>query len=115
VDQHHIKFIECSITGVLHARSEHPDYLGYYAVGYFKGVKASHDAEVSWETADQVATYHDEQGKVTFLMHFARKGGTSGVRYDRSLVKIFVRDMYGNRHEVDVAMNTKNPSMIEVV
>ncbi|WP_414924361.1 hypothetical protein [Pseudomonas sp. IT-P291] len=114
-DQHHIKFVNCSITGVLQARSEHPDYLGYYAVGYFKGLKADHGATVLWETADQLATYHDEQGKVTFLMHFARKGGTSQVRYDDLLVKMFVRDMYGNRHEVDVAMNTRNPSMIEVV
>ncbi|MCP2024072.1 hypothetical protein [Pseudomonas laurylsulfatiphila] len=115
VDQHHIKFVSCSITGVLHARSEHPDFLGYYAVGYFKGLKANHGAEVSWETADQLATDHEEQGKVTFLMHFAKKGGTSQVRYDHLLVKMFVRDMYGNRHEIDVAMNTENPSMIEVV
>ena len=114
-DQRHIKFIDCSITGVLHARSEHPDYLGYYAVGYFKGLKANHGAEVLWETADTLATYHEEQGKVTFLMHFARKGGTSQVRHDHLLVKLFVRDMYGNRHEIDVEMNTRNPSMIEVV
>lgn len=115
VDQHHIKFIDCSISGVLHARSEYPDYLGYYAVGYFKGLKANHGTEVLWETADKLATCHEEQGKVTFLMHFARKGGTSHVRYDHLLVRVFVRDMYGNRHEVDVAMNTRNSSMIEIV
>jgi hypothetical protein len=115
VDQHHIKFVDCSIAGVLQARSEHPDYLGYYAVGYFNGLKANDGAEVLWETADQIAVYHDEQGKITFLMHFAKKGGASTVRYDQLSVKMFVRDMYGNRHEVDVAMNTQNPSMIEVV
>ncbi|WP_223462696.1 MULTISPECIES: hypothetical protein [unclassified Pseudomonas] len=115
VDQHHIKLVNCSITGVLQACSEHPDYLGYYAVGYFKGLKANHGTEVLWETADQLAAHHEEKGKVTFLMHFARKGGTSQVRHDRLSVKMLVRDMYGNRHEVDVAMNTRNPSMIEVV
>lgn len=115
VDQQHIKFVDCSIAGVLHARSEHPDYLGYYAVGYFNGLKSNDGAEALWETADKIATYHDEQGKVTFLMHFARKGGASTVRYDQLSVKMFVRDMYGNGHEVDVAMNTQSPSMIEVV
>ncbi|MCP1416062.1 hypothetical protein J3D47_000305 [Pseudomonas laurylsulfativorans] len=115
VDQHHIKFVDCSITGVMQARSEHPDYLGYYAVGYFNGLKSNDGAEVLWETADQIATYHDEQGKVTFLMHFATKGGASTVRYDELSVKMFVRDMYGNRHEVDVEMNPQKPSMIEVV
>jgi hypothetical protein len=115
VDQHHIKLVSCSIAGVLHARSERPDYLGYYAVGYFKGNKANHGAEVWWETADQLATDHEEQGKVTFLMHFARKGGTSKILYDQLSVKMFVRDMYGNKHQVDVAINVGNPSMIEVV
>lgn len=115
VDQQHIKFVSCMFDGVLRAHSEHPDYLGYYAVGYFDGHKVDHGQGVSWETADVVATHHEEQGKVTVLMHFARKGGKSQVREDRLMVKMFVRDMYGNRHEVDVAMNVGKPSMIEVV
>jgi hypothetical protein len=115
VDQHQIKFVSCSLSGVLHARSEHPDYLGYYAVGYFKGVAVDHSHIISWETADKLVTYDEDQGKITLLMHFARKGGNSQIRYDNLLVRMLVRDMYGNRHEVDVAINAGNPSMIEIV
>lgn len=114
VDQQYIKFVNCNFAGLLHSRSEHSDYLGYYAVGYFEGRQVEHAQWVSWETADAVAKAHEEKGKVTLLMHFARKGGKSQIRYDRLSVKMFVMDMYGNKHEVDISMDPAKSSMIEV-
>lgn len=114
-DQLHIKFVECSLSGVLQARSDHPDYLGYYAVGYFHGSKVNHWEEIEWETADQYADSKEEPGKAVFLMHFAKKGGRSQVRYDRPTVKFFARDMYGNTHTINLSLNVDNPSIIEII
>jgi len=114
-DQRHIKFVDCSLSAILQARSDNSDYLGYYALGYFNGHKANHWQGTSWETADNYALSNEEPGKVVLLMHFARKGGHSQVRYDRLMARIFVRDMYGNKHELDVAMNAANPSLIEII
>lgn len=115
LDQHQIKFVECNVVGLLHARSEHPDYLGYYAVAYFNGHKAHHSQGVPWDTVDGVAMSNEEPGKVTLLMHYAKKGGRSQIRSDHWEMRLFLQDMYGNKHDVDVRVTPTFPPMIQII
>ena len=113
VDQKFIKLVRCSVDGLLSLRSTHPDYLGYYAVAYFGGRKVHQG--VAWETVDSVVIANEEPGKVTFLIHYAKRGGRSQVRHDHQAVRLFIQDMYGNKHEIDVTMTGSDSPTLEVV
>lgn len=115
LEQRHLKFVECNMPFKLQARSNHPDYLGYYVVPYFNGGKVESEIWAAWETADHVAASDDESGKMIVLLHFAKKGGRGQVRSDSLQAKVYLRDMYGNQHVLSLMLNTTGPTIVEII
>lgn len=114
-DHQLIKFVKCNASGLLELRSDHPDYLGYYAVAYFNGRKADRSHPVLLETLDSFATANDEPGKVAFIIHYSKKGGRSQIRSDRQSVRLHLQDTYGNQHEINVNITGESPPTLELV
>ena len=115
VDQQLIKFVKCNVSGLLRLRSDHPDYLGYYAVTYFHGRKAHLGHTVLLEALDSFASANDEPGKVALIIHYAKKGGRSQIRSDRQSVRLYLQDIYGNEHEINVKMACDSSPTLEIV
>ena len=115
VEQHKVDIIKLSSVypSVYLRKSEHPDYLGYYASAYLGGESRLDDV-VLFELPHAQGKYHNYPGAVTLLMSYAKKGGDSQIRFEYEMWTLELLDMYGNTHTVTVKASEQSPPVLKL-
>lgn len=113
-EQHHIKFVSCRLSNLLRARS-HPDkhFIDTYVISYLKGQEVFQEYDSYAEKADSVAIEHNEDGKITLLVHVSKKRISDPLMLNDCLsVEMFLQDMYGNKQVLELRIDPADPTRI---
>lgn len=106
-EHHHIKFVSCKLTDMLRTRS-HPDkhFIDSYLISYLRGKQVFLLNDPYAEKADSIANDHNEDGKITLLMHFSKNRISNPFMLNDCLaVEMVLQDMYGNKHVLELRID----------